>query len=165
MSDVRKITVELKVNNGSSKASGEGGQVNIENAVAPVENDDSKALGKSVLVNQAYSRAKSLVLDNGDWAINRYFNLREDYLNENTYLALKTTVTKVASAASTIATGYAVGGVAGAVIAGVAWTGNEAFTQVKRYNTYFTAVNESNISLEFGRTRAGLVNNGRGTEN
>lgn len=165
MADTRKIVVELKVA-GDGVDSDDGAKVNVENSVDPMKSSGKNSeLGRTVLINSAYRRAKDSVINLTLWSINRYIDLKEDYMAENGLNIIKTTISKASSFGTTVAAGAVMGGWVGAAVAGIGWAGNEAISQAKRYESYYRALNEQNVGLEFGSIRAGLINGGRGTEN
>jgi hypothetical protein len=57
------------------------------------------------------------------------------------------------------------GNVPGAAVAAVGWVANEAFTVFKRQDQTMMGLNTTNIQTAFQRTRAGLSNGSRGTQN
>ena len=58
-----------------------------------------------------------------------------------------------------------VGGPTGAVIGAAGWVGSEILQNQASLSSYYSSINATSMQTEFSRTRAGLVDNGRGTEN
>ena len=129
-----------------------------------VDKDSSNVL-KSVVVHQAVDVAKNLIVQSLNGTANRYFSMKEDYISENIYNATMSTLGKTVKIGTAIVGGYAIGNVAGAIIGGVGAIVSEGVSLYNKYSNYYSTLNASNMNVDFARTRAGLIDNGRGTEN
>lgn len=173
MAETRKITIELIQRN-------EYDAVPSPTPVTPEANNDTqtkvssegKMLLKSVILNQGYNTAKRLIIQGVESGLSNYFALSEDYLAENTYNNVKTSISKVTGFASSVLGGMTAGGMAGpvgagvgAVIGAVGWGTSEFFSYSTRMSSYYRNLNASNIERDYFSRRAGLVNGGKGTEN
>ena len=58
-----------------------------------------------------------------------------------------------------------VGGPVGAAVGAVSWGVNEFIQNKANLSGYYQDLNASNFNMQFNRTRAGLIDEGRGTEN
>lgn len=120
---------------------------------------------KSVLFNQAFDVAQSLVIQGVQTTFNRYVSLKEDYITEQKVTNTINTINKISQIVTITAAGVKIGGVIGGAIAATGALISEGVSLFNKYSGYYSTLNASNMNLAFNRTRAGLVNNGRGTEN
>lgn len=165
MAETRKITVEIITTPKEKKEKKDFETSNLSELLHPAKSLEKELLGKNVFINQAYNQAKSLIMNTVNTSINQYFNLSEDYLGQNTYKEITKTLSKAQSLGSSIVSGFIVGGGVGAAIGAVGWTANEIISNQARMSNYYSSLNTTNYGTGFSRTRAGLVDNGRGTEN
>ena len=180
MADTRKVTIEIigkstdTGNNQAEKPVDANGQLNkdLTALMHPIKTLESKLLGKSVLINQAYQQAKNSIINAVDWAHNRYFSLKENYLGQTTYNNIMTSIHKVSNFGTSTIGGAIVGAelgpagaVTGAVIGAVGWGVNEFMSYQQKMSTAYQSLNASNYSTNFAQVRSGLINGGRGTEN
>lgn len=160
-SETRKVTIEIiTTENG------------IPNPIKPEPKDEEGKIKRgefdkleSVLINQAYNQAKSVVKQAVNTTLNMYYNMKEDYMFENNVNQIKTIVGKVSSLAISVYGGFKVGNVGGALISGAGWLINEGISQGTRIRDLYSQINSSNYDKAFTRQRVGLTDNGRGTEN
>lgn len=129
-----------------------------------VKRTEKKSL-ENILLNQAYSQAKNLVNQAVNSTLSRYYNMKEDYMFENNVNQVKTILSKTTSFATTVAGGFMVGNIPGAIIAGVGWIGSEGLSAINKMSDVYARINSSNYDKAFSRTRVGLTDNGKGTEN
>lgn len=169
MADTRKITIEI-----IQKTEGDDTPKTPDNDKDKKKTDsEGKTLLKSVILNQGYSVAKKLVIQGVESSMNRYLTLSEDYMAQNTYNAVKTSINKLSSAGSAILGGAVAGAkaagpfgaVAGIVIGTVGYGVSEFLSYQSRMSSYFRALNASNAEMNFARKRAGLIDGSKGTEN
>lgn len=168
MAETRKITIEIIQKNEQEQP--EKPEDDKEQKKASSE---GKTLLKSVILNQGYQTAKKLVIQSVEESVDRYLTLTEDYMAQNTYNMVKTSISKMTSAGSTIIggalAGAKVGGVygavAGIVIGTIGWGVSEYISYQSRMSGYYRSLNASNIEINYSRKRAGLVDGSRGTEN
>ena len=158
--ETRKVTIEIvttesKPNPIKPKPTEEDGEIKR------TEFDNLK----SVLINQAYNQAKSLVSQAVNSSLNRYYNMKEDYMLENNINSIRTAINKTSSFATTIVGGAMVGGAVGGVIAGVGWLGSEAISYSNRWKDTYAQINATNYNKTFTKDRLGLTDGGKGTEN
>lgn len=181
MEETRKIVVEII--DGNNKTSGgqttivnnetSNVEVNMTAILHPIKETENHLLGKSVLLNQAYGVAKSGIKQGINLTMNRYFAMKEDYINQTNFDNFMTGVSKVANMGSSIIggaiVGSKVGGIAGAVAGGtigaIGFGVSEYLGYQGRMSSYYQQLNASNYQTGFARTRAGLTDGGRGTDN
>ena len=166
--DTRKITIEIL----SSDGGGSGGEKKSigeeKEKKKKVTDIYKKELLKARAYKHAINQAIGATINVAEYAVNRYFTLSEDYLNQNIYNNVKHTINKGASLGRTafsIATMAATGNIPGAVVTGAVSIINEGMQYYQRMSGYYQALNATNYQTGFSATRAGLVNDSRGTEN
>lgn len=168
MAEARKIIIEIMDSDGKTK---EGNKKNdtdkaLEKMLHPIKTLEKSTLGKNVLVNQAYQQIKASTSQTINLTLNRYFNMKEDYLNETTFNNVKNTFSRITNlAASTIAGAMYGGGIPGAVIGFVGGVISDTVQYQSRLSGYYSQLNATNYQTGFNRIRAGLTDGGRGTEN
>lgn len=170
MAETRKITIEIitKSENGTTPQQPDNEPEEKEKA-----SSEGKTLLKSFILNQSYQTAKKLIVQSVDASVNNYISLTEDYMAENTYNKVKTTVSKITSAGSMIVGGAVaggqVGGFVGAIIGGtigaIGWGVSEYINYQARMGAYYRTLNASNIEKDYMRRRSGLYDDGKGTLN
>lgn len=103
---------------------------------------------------------------------NRYTTLQEDYIAENTFNNLKMSFNKVSSLNSAIYQGGMVGAafgpagaIAGGLVSAVGWAINNEMENRQKLSGYYQQLNQTNFQTYLDSSRAGLVDNGRGTQN
>lgn len=174
MAETRKIVIEIRGGGGGPSPDPGGGTtvVNIDMAIHPIQSVNRAALGAySVLINQAYQNAKSAISSEIEYSANRYFQMREDYIGETTYSNAKVAVSKATSLVSSVLSGAMMGSAVpggaaiGAVIAAGGWVATNIIEISQRQRTAMVRLASENASLAFARSRAGLTDGGRGTEN
>ena len=161
MAETRKITIEITSVDKKPKTEIEKSQneSNAEGLGGLDSNEKENGLlegSKSVVINQAYSKMKSLVINNVDYAINRHFNLTDDYIGQRTYNIAKSIIGKGKDFATSIAAGFAVGGPVGAAVSAafsVVSTGIEVW---KNYDQQNIMLKQMDTQLEYSRQRAGF---------
>ena len=175
--DTRKITIEILGSGGNTNGYAGGvtetektnGEINLSKLTHPMNHAmqkiDKSLFGKAYIFSQIYSTAKSLVKSGAEMTLNRYFNMSENYLAENTYNNIKTNIGKVTGLASSITSGVMAGGVIGGFVGAAAWGTNEWMSYNSKLSGYHSALNMSNMNTAFSNTRSSLYDNGKGTEN
>ena len=159
--ETRKVTIEIISSNGGTPNPIKPEPTNENGKIERKEFDKLE----SILINQAYNQAKSVVKQAVNSTLNIYYNMKEDYMLENNVNQIKTILGKTTSFATTIAGGFAVGNVGGAIISGAGWVISEGISQGTRMRDLYSQINSSNYDKAFTRQRVGLTDNGRGTEN
>lgn len=159
--DTRKIVIEIVT---SSEEEKENKTPKPTDNEGKVKRKETKAL-ENILLNQAYNQAKSLVSQSVNSSLNRYYNMKEDYMLENNVNAIKQVYNKTKSLATTIVSGTMVGGAVGSAIAGIGWVVSEGINISNRLKDTYAEINATNYNKTFTKTRLGLVDGGKGTEN
>ena len=167
MADTRKIVIEIQ--SGSSSSDGKSNEERESSLTSkllhPIKSIEKATVGKHVLLNQAYQNTKSLVIQTASTSINRYFSLSEDYIMQNTVSNTMTTLNKVKGLGQSVLLGAQMGGPVGALFGLGAWGVSEFINNQANLSSYYEGINAANYQTQYTRTRAGLVDNGRGTEN
>ena len=168
--DTRKLVIEIIDSSSGGeltqgKETKEESKTNLTKLLQPNQTKQTKDLAMNVLVNQAYRNAKDALIKTVEFNLNRYFTMHEDYMNENTYNNAKAAIGKMASFGTTVAAGAMMGGPIGASVAAIGWGVNQAMAEKSTMSQYYQGLNSTNMETSFNRTRAGLINNSRGTEN
>ena len=180
MPEVREITIKIQAEGGSDEwqpspnpePSPTPEKQSTNTAIRPIKSSDNKTLAKSVLLNQAFQVAKNSIIRSLDFNITRYLDLKEDYLSENDYNAAKATIQTTATFATSVFIGAkvgSVGGPVGALIGGAIGAVGGTIANLQGYRSLKSSVstdlNGRIIQTNFARERAGLTNEGKGTEN
>lgn len=181
MADTRTITINIVSKSGGIPSDNQAknekdtnGELKktLETLLHPIQSAEKSLLGKNALVYQAYNQAKSLVSVSITSTLNKRFTLKEDYLAQNTYNQIKSNISKVSGVYTSIIGGAIIGANLGPVGAGIGAvigaTGYGLSNFISYQNTlssYNQTLNANDYSTAFSRTRAGLTNGGRGTEN
>ena len=170
MAETRTITIELvdKTGNGNiqqnSEVQSESGL--DSNEYNRIDNQTQKSLSrKTLFLNYAAKRALSVLKQATISTANRYWSLTEDYLAQNSFNNAMSAINEAIGFGSTIALGFTTGGVVGGAIAAVGYGASKAINTVSEYSNIRQSINANNYNMQFQRTRMGLVDNGRGTEN
>lgn len=177
MADERMIVIKIESTSTETKPkpTDEEGKVNVDynSIMHPLKTLENKTIGKTIALNMAWQQAKEIAVQSIDFQINRYATLKEDYLTQNTYNNVKTTIKRTTGLFSTM-TGGAItgmqvagpyGAIAGVLIAGIGYGISDSIALKSRLSGYYQDLNSSNANTAFSRQRAGLSNDGRGTEN
>ena len=178
----RKVVIDINLNTiGGNKELGANqttiinneGDTNIQNIFNSITNKSNGINAvQSVFVNQAYQYAKQAVLQSVNYGLDRHFKMNEDYKGQNDKSNALTIIGKASSFGTAIGGGASggamfgpVGALVGATIGAVGFGINEiiSYNQSKDQQNIILATTNANVS--FARTRAGLSNNSRGTEN
>lgn len=145
------------------------------------QNKEPKAKKKStkkekssvnVIGMYAFNNVKNELVSTVTSTLNRQITLNENYLAQNNLNVAKKSLSLVSSLASSIyaggkvgAIGGPVGSAIGAAIAATTWGMSQYISYQNRMSSYYQQLNSNNFNTEFSQVRAGLINNGRGTEN
>lgn len=167
--ETRTITIELvdRTNDRHRRSeefdTGNGLGSNEHNRV---DDQAERELSKRTLfLNYAAKRAWSVLKQATISTANRYWSLTEDYLAQNTFNNTMNVINETIGFGSTLAAGFAIGGAVGSGIAAVGYGAAKAISTVNEYSNLRQTINTTNYNMQFQRTRMGLVDNGRGTEN
>lgn len=162
--DNRKITIEI-LSKETSNNETSSGSINTPNKIKTLKKKEKNISGKGILINQLYAQAKSNLGASISNSMNRYFNLSEDYIAEREINNFKISVNKITNTISSVAGASIVGGPLGGTIALIGVGVSEYLNNQQTLSNYYSSINASNYNTQFSRIRAGLVDNGRGTEN
>lgn len=175
MADTRRIVIELNAYGENEFGGGTGqtksdGSSDLQKMLHPIKSIENQILGKSIFVNQAYQQAKGIIKNVATYQIYRNFTLKEDYLGEQDFKNTMTSINKAISFGSAVVSGAVVGSMAGlpavgALIGATGYLINETVNYGKRMDSANLSLNSSVIQTNFGRTRAGLIDGGKGTQN
>ena len=119
------------------------------------------------------SNAINVALQAAEFGFSRYCTLQEDYMSQQAINNVMGSINRVKGAGSSVIsgvlTGSKVAGVGGAVVGGVVGAvsyGTQQYIQYqKKMSGYYQQLNSTNFETGFAASKAGLVNNSRGTEN
>lgn len=164
-SDTRKITIEiLGEGDGSGSSDKSKSKKNDKKKNKKIKEEIIKAEAYKNAIKQSFNTAINVA----EFAMNRYFTLSEDYLSQNLYNNVKNSISKsiqLGKTAFSVATMAATGNIPGAIVTGATAIIDEGMQYYQRMSGYYQALNATNYQTGFSATRAGLVNDSRGTEN
>ena len=129
-----------------------------------IEQEKKERMAKAIQ-HQAVRTAKKLAKQAADASASHYIRMKEDYMFENNFNAIKTAASKGFGLYSAVAMGTAVGGPVGAAIGAAGWAVSETISIGSKWLDTYATMNELSYNKTFSRTRAGLTDNGKGTEN
>lgn len=145
-----------------SQGGDNGTTINTETGEQQDQTPNNFNLAKSVLVNQAYSYAKNIVISEVSYEINKHFDLTDDYEGKRDFNIAVGVFSKVKNVATSTATGALAGakfGPVGAVVGAVVGFGGSTIGEI--INTY-QAFDKQNITMQqrnqqlaYTRQRAG----------
>lgn len=161
--DDRKIVIEIR-NLDSIKGNSLSYQVN-KSKTEEEKMKKQKEKAKVILANQAFEQTKSLIKQAVNTSLNKYYHMKEDYMLENDVNAINMVIGKATSFVTTVAGGFVAGGPVGAVIAGAGAIISEGISVKNRWDGIYAEINATNYNKTFTKTRMGLVDGGKGTEN
>ena len=141
--------------------------------VKNVNSEPNKVQEAKALVKMGAEKVGNIVMQTAQVSLNRYFSMSENYMAETDYQNAMTLINKGKSLYSSLTTsalaGGAVGGpfgvAVGAIIGATSWAANEYVNYQQRMSNYYQNLNATRYQTEFDRTRMGLTNEGKGTEN
>ena len=156
--DVRKIVIEV-LNTEKTIVDKRRDKTEQE-----IEKEKKDKMAKAIQ-HQAVQTAKRLVKQAAEASISHYVRMKEDYMLENNFNALKLVGSKGLGLYSAITAGTVVGGPVGAAIGAAGWAISETISVGTRWLDTYATINEVSYNKTFNRVRAGLIDNGKGTEN
>lgn len=169
MANERKIIVEIISTKSSETVEKQDGS---PKEAEEKNNVSNKNKSKKIEAMLAVDKISSIISSGVRSSMNRYFSMSENYMAEMDFQNAMTVIGKGRSFASTVFTAaragstFGPGGAAvGAIISAAAWVGNEYVNYQQRMSNYYQNLNATNYQTEFDRTRLGLTNEGKGTEN
>lgn len=181
MANSKKIVVEVigrdieYASNGggtSRQIKNSNGQINLNSLLSPTKSAEKEIIATNLLIERAERDIAGLIRSSVMYALNRRYNLNEDYMAQQDMSNILTGIGKTASLGASIIAGAKLGsgiGAYGALIGGTigtfAWVGSEAVSVIQKFDQAYIQINENNYESSFQRTRLGLNDNGRGTQN
>ena len=181
MASSKKIVVEVigrdieyaSAGGGTSKQVKEpGGGTNLNALMSPTKSSEKEAIAKHLIIQKTYETIKNLTIKNVGYIINRRNMLGEDYMAQQDISNASSTIERVSGLATSIVSGAMIGsaipgiGTAiGGLVGAFAYIGNDLTSTIQKYDQAYIQLNESNYESAFQRTRLGLNDNGRGTQN
>ena len=120
----------------------------------------------SVVVNQAWNIVKQGITQIGNYEINKWFSLNDDYIGQRNLNNALNVISKAKNIGMTVAGGFVVGGPIGAAVAGLGsliLTGIDVAQHIDRQNLQ---LRQMDAQLQYQRQRAGYsLTSGRVGEN
>lgn len=174
MASDKKITVEVigrdveYASNGggtSKQTKQNNGRINLSALISPLKTDEKEILADNIITQKAVNDIKGLISNGVTYSLTRRLTLSEDYMAQNDMNIAITGINKVSSLFTAIFAGMKIGGSVGAGVGMVAYVALEGLNAYQRYDQAYIQVNEQNYETSFQRTRLGLNDNGRGTQN
>ena len=170
MAEARKIVIEIK-------SASEGEKSQLERHLKPkkskeqIEAENREKSIHALQVN-AYQHTMGLIKTSINMSKNRYFNMTENYILENEVNNFMTVAGNTASVVNSAIIGAKMGvsagpaGVVAGVVIGVGFNlANKAINYQNTLANYYSSLNATNMQTEWSAKRAGLWDEGRGTEN
>lgn len=177
-SDTRKIVIEIKDSKSSEKKSKKNDDEDktlegLKVALRPIQSLEKVIVGDSQSAKYLYEQLKNLANQAVNYSINRTANMTEDYLAQNELSNSQKAISKAGGLASSVIAGAAagsmiapgIGTVAGAFVGAATYVATEAISGASTLSQYYSNINSATYQSEFSRQRAGLSDEGRGTEN
>lgn len=181
-SDSRKIVIEIMGGEGgksgtssNKKEKKEKDQVlsGLSAALHPLQTLENLVIGDRQSANYVYDNLKNLAIEGVMTSLGRTYRLTEDYLSQNVLNNVQTAIGKAGSFAGAIIAGAKVGSMmapgAGTVVGAAFGLGfsllGESISGSSTLSQHHSAINAATYQSEFSRQRAGLVDEGRGTQN
>jgi hypothetical protein len=174
MAEVRKIVIEIgeieknnKQTTSTPSSSTKHKSKNLTASLKPSLYYENKEAEQQLLSikTMAIQNTIQAIKQSVNLGMKRYFSLTEDYISENNFNNFSTAISKTTGLAAGVIAGATAGGPLGAVIGAGVWVNSEIISYRSRMSNYYSSLNATNYNTSYERTRAGLVDNGRGTEN
>ena len=162
--DARKITIEIIDGSGEGDKEGEKEKKKTKKTTKKIKEEIIKADLYKQNIKQIWNETIKIA----EFQMNRYFKFGEDYINQNLYENVKRSISKASQIGGTysaIAGMAASGNAVGAGIMAISSVISEGMQYYQRMSSYYQSLNATNYQTGFSATRAGLVNDSRGTEN
>lgn len=174
MASSKRITIEVigrdveyaDMGGGTSKqTTDKNGMTDVTALISPTKSDEKEILRKNIIIQHAINDIGQAIGSGVSYALTKRMSLSEDYLSQQDTNNALNVIGKVASAVTTVIAGAKIGGIYGAIGAGIIWAGTEIFNEYKRFDQAYIQLNEATEESLFQKTRLGLIDNGRGTQN
>ena len=156
MADTRSIDVNIlvaEVEDGNTPSP----TLPKPNVPDPDKGKDNSNLSKiaTALLHEAYNYAKQEVVQIASYEVNKYFNLRDDYVGQRNLTIAKNVISKAVGMGTAIAGGFVLGGAAGGAIALIGTTASLGIEIAQNYDQENIKLRQMNAQLEYSRMRAG----------
>jgi|GEM_PF-4776730 len=168
----KTITIEIIDNNIDREESTPAQQAQHKESKAKKTSTKKEKSSVSVIGMYAFNNVKNELVSTVTSTLNRQITLNENYLAQNNLNIAKKSVSLVSGLASSVYAGIKIGEVGGTTgiavgvaIAATTWGMSQYISYQNRMSSYYQQLNSNNFNTEFSQVRAGLINNGRGTEN
>lgn len=127
------------------------------NTPEPNKGKDNSNLSKmaALLLHEAFKYAKQEVTQIASYEVNKYFNLRDDYIGQRNLTVAKNVISKAVGMGTAIAGGFVLGGVVGSAIALIGTTASLGIEIAQNYDQENIKLRQMNAQLEYSRLRAG----------
>lgn len=171
MADDRTIRIQIIAGGGSGGSGqknddGSGDTIDISGRILhPVKGLLKDIASKNKTAASVIGQTINIISQAVHSETNRYFTLREDYLSQKTLENQKVALGKVGGFLASVVGGATAGGIVGAFAGFGYWGVSEVLNIRNTESNYYQQLNAANFQTSFSQVRAGLVNNGRGTEN
>lgn len=166
---------EVEKKEGRKKAEPSGLE-SISKALHPIKTAESYAAksgdGATYYALKAFENVVNITTNAVQMDVNRYFQFSEDYKNQAYLGNIKNNISKAKNLGTSIISGATMGSMFGPIGAGFGATMGaitSSIDMIRSYDVlkanYESSLNATRISTAWQAQRAGLYNNGRGTEN
>lgn len=133
----------------------ETGQLNAQTPNIPSAN--AKNIISMSVARSALQYVKRITLESGEYAINRHFQLEDDYIGKrDTNIAINM-CQRAGQLGMSVATGFMVGGVIGAVVAGVGNIALQGIDVAKNLDQQNIKLAQLDEQLSFTREKVGYA--------
>lgn len=168
----KTITIEIIDNNIDREESTPAQEEQKKEPGAKKKSTKKEKSSVSVIGMYAFNNVKNELVSTVTSTLNRQITLNENYLAQNNLNIAKKSVSLVSGLASSVYIGGKVGVIGGpvgmtigAAVGAATWGMSQYISYQNRMSSYYQQLNSNNFNTEFSQVRAGLINNGRGTEN
>lgn len=115
----------------------------------------TKGATAAVIAVQAAEKVAKEIIDYADYMFQRHMKLNDDYIGQRNYTAVKNIVGRAGSVVTAIGSGFATGGPAGAVIAGLISVAAIGVDITQNYQQQTDNIQKMELNLSFNRMRSG----------
>lgn len=187
MTDAKKIIIEIKESGGGGLGSDNSGSNKgkksmdkdskgiikaLKVAFHPLNSLENITVGQHQSAKYIADNLIDLVKRSIMFTLNRTYSLTEDYISQNSLNNFMNSMSKISGVGASIIAGASAGsafGPIGTTIGMVAGLGisiaSEDIAGRQTLQGYYSSLNAATYQTEFAMQRAGLINEGRGTEN
>lgn len=168
MANEKRIIVEIRSVTEKSEQHQEGSVEEVKKN----NKEENKKNDAAALMAMTGRKLVDTIVNSAEVSLNRYFSMSENYMAETDYKNTMNVINKSTSFAGSVLLGAKAGAAlgpygaaVGSFVMAASWLGNEAINYRQRMSNYYQNLNATNYQTEFDRTRLGLSNEGKGTEN